>query len=56
MATKYKEKLIGFECTECHNINYYSTKNKKTIKEKLELKKYCANCKKHTPHKETKVK
>ena len=31
-------------------------KNKKTIKEKLELKKYCSFCKKHAPHKETKVK
>lgn len=56
MATKYKEKLIGLECSECHRINYYSSKNKKTIKEKLELKKYCKFCKQHTLHKETKVK
>jgi len=56
MATKYKERLIGLECGECKRINYYSTKNKKTIKEKLELKKYCKFCKKHTLHKETKVK
>ncbi len=56
MATKYKEKLIGLECSECKRINYYSTKNKKTIKEKLELKKYCDKCGKHTLHKETKVK
>jgi len=56
MATKYKEELIGFECGGCKKINYYSTKNKKTIKEKLQLKKYCRFCKKHTMHKETKVK
>ncbi|PIP29649.1 50S ribosomal protein L33 [Candidatus Kuenenbacteria bacterium CG23_combo_of_CG06-09_8_20_14_all_36_9] len=56
MATKYKEKLIGLECSLCKTINYYSTKNKKTIKEKLQLKKHCPNCKKHTLHKETKVK
>ncbi|MFH1610869.1 MAG: 50S ribosomal protein L33 [Patescibacteria group bacterium] len=56
MGTKYKERLIGFECSECKRINYHSTKNKKTIKEKLELKKYCKFCKKHILHKETKVK
>ena len=56
MATKYKERLIGLECADCKRINYYSTKNKKTIKEKLQLKKYCKTCKKHTLHKETKVK
>lgn len=56
MATKYKEKLIGFECAACKRITYYSKKNKKTIKEKLQLNKFCKFCKKHTPHKETKVK
>ena len=54
MATKYKEKLIKFECTTCKRVNYYSQKNKKVNKERLELKKYCQWCKKHTLHKETK--
>ncbi|MBD3359505.1 MAG: 50S ribosomal protein L33 [Candidatus Buchananbacteria bacterium] len=49
-----QENLIKLECTECKRINYYSQKNKKTIKERLELKKYCKHCKKHTLHKETK--
>ncbi len=56
MATKYKERLIGLECGECKRINYYSTKNKKKIKEKLVIKKHCPHCDKHTEHKETKVK
>ncbi|HPL95267.1 MAG TPA: 50S ribosomal protein L33 [bacterium] len=56
MATKYKERLIGLECSECKRITYYSSKNKKTIKEKLQLKKHCKFCRKHTLHKETKVK
>ena len=56
MATKYKEKLIGLECSQCKRVNYYSSKNKKTIKEKLVLKKYCKFCKKHLDHKETKIK
>jgi large subunit ribosomal protein L33 len=46
--------LIKLECTECHNINYHSYKNKKIIKERLELKKYCKKCKRHILHKETK--
>ncbi len=49
-----QDNLIKFECTVCHKINYRSTKNKKKIKERLELKKYCPHCKKHTIHKETK--
>ncbi|HDQ23049.1 MAG TPA: 50S ribosomal protein L33 [Candidatus Uhrbacteria bacterium] len=49
-----QENLIKLECTECKKINYYSQKNKKTIKERLQLKKFCKHCKKHTLHKETK--
>lgn len=49
-----QDNLIKFECTECNNINYQSHKNKKTLKERLQLKKHCPFCKKHTVHKETK--
>ena len=50
-----QENLLKFECKDCKKINYYSTKNKKTLKaHRLELKKYCRHCKKHTAHKETK--
>ncbi len=49
-----QENLIKLECSECHHINYYSKKNKKTLKERLQLKKHCKWCKKHTLHKETK--
>lgn len=49
-----QDNLIKFECPECHRINYYSRKNKKNIKNRLELKKYCRWCKRHTLHKETK--
>jgi large subunit ribosomal protein L33 len=49
-----QDNLIKLECTECHKVNYHSHKNKKVIKERLELKKFCKFCKKHTPHKETK--
>ncbi len=49
-----QDNMIKFECTECKRINYFSRKNKKLIKDRLELKKYCKFCKKHTLHKETK--
>ncbi|MCX6744037.1 MAG: 50S ribosomal protein L33 [Candidatus Parcubacteria bacterium] len=49
-----QENLIKLECTVCKKTNYYSQKNKKIIKERLQMKKYCRHCKKHTLHKETK--
>jgi len=48
------ENLVRMKCLECKNINYYTSRNKKKIKEKLELKKYCKFCQKHTLHKEMK--
>jgi len=46
--------MIKLECTECGRTNYFSRKNKKTIKERLQIKKHCKWCKKHVLHKETK--
>jgi len=45
---------ITLECTECKNRNYNTTKDKKEHPERMETKKYCKFCKKHTLHKETK--
>jgi len=49
-----QENLIKMECSVCKHVNYFSHKNKKTLKNRLELKKYCKWCKKHIAHKETK--
>ena len=49
-----QDNLAKLECTECHHVNYHSSRNKKTLKERLELKKYCKFCRKRTVHKETK--
>ncbi|MBI2099375.1 50S ribosomal protein L33 [Candidatus Uhrbacteria bacterium] len=49
-----QDNLIKFECSECHRVNYHSSKNKKKLKTRLELKKFCQWCGKHTLHKETK--
>lgn len=49
-----QDNLIKMECTTCKSLNYRSYKNKKTLKDRLELNKFCESCKKHSPHKETK--
>ncbi|NIP33249.1 50S ribosomal protein L33 [Candidatus Saccharibacteria bacterium] len=49
-----QDNMIKLECTDCKTINYYSRKNKKKLKERIEIKKFCKKCKKHTLHKETK--
>jgi len=58
MASKKKQnvEIIALQCTECKRRNYTTTKNRKTMQEKLELMKYCKWDRKHTLHRETKVK
>jgi len=46
--------IVTLQCTECKRRNYSTTRNKKTQTEKMELKKFCSFCRKHTVHKETK--
>ncbi len=38
------------QCTVCKNKNYYHASNKKKEK-KIEIKKFCKKCRKHTLHK-----
>ncbi len=45
---------ITLVCTECKQRNYDTKKNKKNDPDRLELKKYCRFCRKHTLHKESK--
>ncbi len=49
-----RENLVKMRCDVCKSINYFTTRNKKKLKEKLEMKKFCKKCKKHTLHKEIK--
>jgi large subunit ribosomal protein L33 len=55
-AKKQAVELIALQCSECKRRNYTTKKNRKNSQEKLELKKYCKWDRKHTLHKETKVK
>ena len=45
---------VTLACTECDRRNYHMSKNKKTVTARLELRKYCKWCRKHTAHRETK--
>jgi large subunit ribosomal protein L33 len=52
MATK--KPFIKMQCSVCKKTNYFTKKSKKIAETKLELKKFCPVCKKHTLHKESK--
>lgn len=54
MPSKEREFRVKLECNECKKINYFTRKNKKNIKDRLEISKFCSHCRKHTIHKETK--
>ncbi len=51
---KYSEKLIRLRCAVCKHVNYTTHKNKKLVERKIEFKKFCNWCRKHTIHKEAK--
>ena len=46
--------LVILACTECKQRNYTTNKNKRNDPDRIELKKYCRFCQRHTVHKETK--
>ncbi|MFQ3621247.1 MAG: 50S ribosomal protein L33 [Spirochaetales bacterium] len=48
--------LIALQCSECKRRNYTTKKNRKNTQSKLELNKYCKFDRKHTLHRETKIK
>ncbi|MEA2095866.1 MAG: 50S ribosomal protein L33 [Candidatus Cloacimonadota bacterium] len=45
--------IITLACEECKNRNYTTTKNRRTHPKRVEYKKYCPKCRKHTEHKQT---
>ncbi len=46
--------IITLGCLDCKERNYSTMKNKRNSPDRLELKKYCKRCRKHTGHKEIK--
>ena len=48
--------IITLQCGDCKNRNYTTTKNKKLMPEKMEIKKFDPVARKHVMYKETKLK
>jgi large subunit ribosomal protein L33 len=46
--------MITLQCGDCKNRNYATTKNRKKHPDRVELRKFCNTCRKHTAHKEVK--
>ncbi|MCG3113492.1 MAG: 50S ribosomal protein L33 [Candidatus Manganitrophus sp.] len=46
--------IVTMACTDCKRRNYSTNKNKRNTPDRIELKKYCNSCRKHTAHKEVK--
>ncbi|MBI2842438.1 MAG: 50S ribosomal protein L33 [Armatimonadetes bacterium] len=46
--------IITLACQECKRRNYTTAKNKRNDPDRLELKKFCPWCDKHTVHREAK--
>ncbi|MBM4163639.1 MAG: 50S ribosomal protein L33 [Lentisphaerae bacterium] len=46
--------LAILACTECKRRNYTTTRNKRTMTNRLEIKKFCSSERKRTLHRETK--
>jgi large subunit ribosomal protein L33 len=46
--------VITMACSECKERNYTTQKNRRNDQTRLEFKKYCPRCRKHTVHKESK--
>ncbi len=46
--------IIHLACTECKDRTYTTSKNKKNDPDRLELKKYCPQCRVHRLYREVK--
>jgi large subunit ribosomal protein L33 len=57
MASKKKDvrPVITLQCSECKERNYTTEKNRRNDPNRLEFKKFCHRCRKHTVHRETKL-
>ena len=53
MAKKAVRMPVTLACTECKERNYITEKNRRNDQGRMELKKFCARCRSHTLHRET---
>jgi large subunit ribosomal protein L33 len=54
MAKVENRPTLQLACTVCKERTYTTRKNKKNDPNRIELKKYCPRCRRHTLHKEAK--
>lgn len=54
MAKKDVRQVIHLACTDCKERNYTTYKNRRNDPNRIELRKFCSRCRKHTLHRETK--
>ena len=54
MARKDVRPIVTLACIECKERNYTTEKNRRNDPGRLEFSKYCARCRKHQLHRETK--
>ena len=52
MAKRATRLVITLACTECRERNYTSEKNRQNDPGRMNLKKFCPRCRKHTEHRE----
>lgn len=55
MAKNENRQFLGLKCTRCGKQIRPTIKNKKNTPDKLEIKKYCPNCRQVVVFKETKL-
>ncbi len=55
MAKNENRQFVGLKCSRCGKLIRPTSKNKKNTPDKLEMKKYCPNCRQATIFKETKL-
>ena len=53
MASTDIRPKVTMACSECKRRNYTTVKNKRNDPDRIELKKYCRWCGRHTSHRET---
>jgi len=53
MAKKDVRQVIHLACTDCKERNYTTYKNRRNDPNRIELRKFCSRCRKHTLHRET---
>ena len=44
--------IINLSCVDCRERTYWSSKNRRSDPQRLELKKFCPRCRSHTLHRE----